>query len=96
MAEWGAKLNYSGGEVGMWQNSDKGKVNGIGGSVDMDICYVDYPTVIPAAGKNGYTKPTEDAAQVPDNHVEPPVKDTVKVTIEINGKAYSGVLKAVE
>jgi GH25 family lysozyme M1 (1,4-beta-N-acetylmuramidase) len=96
LAEWGTKLNYSGGEVGMWQYSDKGKINGIGGSVDMDICYVDYPTVIPAAGKNGYTKPTEDAAQAPDMPVEPPVKDTVKVTITIDGKPYSGFLAAVE
>lgn len=96
LAEWGAKLNYSGGEVGMWQYSDKGKINGIGGSVDMDICYVDYPAVIPAAGKNGYTKPTEDAVQASDKPTEPPVKDTVKVTVEVNGKAYSGVLVAVE
>jgi GH25 family lysozyme M1 (1,4-beta-N-acetylmuramidase) len=96
LAEWGAKLNYSGGEVGMWQYSDKGKINGIGGSVDMDICYVDYPAVIPAAGKNGYTKPTEDAVQASDKPTEAPVKDTVKVTMEINGKTYSGDLVAVE
>lgn len=92
LAEWGAKLNYNGGEVGMWQYSDKGKVNGIGTNVDMDICYVDYPTVIKAAGKNGYIKPVETAVKPVDPHV----KDTVQVTMQVNGKTYSGVLVAVE
>lgn len=92
IAEWGSKLNYSGGEVGMWQRSEKGRVIGISGDVDLDECYVDYPTVIKAAGKNGFSKPEE----VPDKPVEPPVKDTVKVTMDINGKTYSGVLVAVE
>ena len=92
LAEWGAKLNYSGGEVGMWQYSDKGTISGISGKVDMDICYVDYPTVIRAAGKNGYSKPIE----APDAPTEPTVKDTVTVTIKIDGKAYSGVLEALE
>lgn len=93
LAEWGAKLNYSGGEVGMWQYSEKGKVNGIGCSADMNICYVDYPAVIPAAGKNGFTKPAKTPAVKP---VEPPVKDAVQVTMQVNGKTYSGVLVAVE
>ena len=92
LAEWGAKLNYSGGEVGMWQYSNKGTISGISGKVDMDICYVDYPTVIRAAGKNGYSKPTEAS----DAPTEPPVKDTVTVTIKMDGKAYSGVLEALE
>ena len=56
LAEWGNKLNYTG-EVGMWQYSEKGKVDGISGSVDLDECYVDYPAAVKAAGKNGYTKP---------------------------------------
>lgn len=93
LAEWGAKLNYSGGEVGMWQYSDKGRINGIGTVVDMDICYVDYPTVIKAAGKNGYQKPAETAAQPV---VQPAVHDTVQVTVQVNGKAYSGTLTAEE
>ena len=91
IAKWGSKLNYSG-EVRIWQKSENGRVIGISGNVDLDECYVDYPTVIKAAGKNGYPK----HAEVPDVPVEPPVKDTVKVTMDINGKAYSGVLVAVE
>lgn len=90
-AEWGSKLNYSG-EVGMWQKTDKGKVAGISGAVDLDECYVDYPVVVKAAGKNGYPKHVE----VPETPTEPPVKDSVKVTITIDGKPYSGVLEAAE
>ena len=92
IAEWGSKLNYSGGEVGMWQYSEKGKVDGISGNVDMDICYVDYPTVIRAASKNGYSKPVENAVKP----VEPTTHDTVHVTMQVNGKTYSGTLVAVE
>jgi hypothetical protein len=41
----------------MWQYSSEGRVNGISGNVDMDECYVDYPTLIKNGGFNGYTKP---------------------------------------
>ena len=56
LAEYGAKLNWSG-DVGMWQYSSTGKVSGISGNVDMNECYVDYPSIIKQAGMNGY-KPT--------------------------------------
>lgn len=55
IAEWASKLSFSG-ECGMWQYSEKGKVNGVAGDVDMDTCYVDYPTLIKNAGLNGFTK----------------------------------------
>lgn len=56
LAEYNSKLNWSG-KVGMWQYSDKGIVSGINGTVDMDACYIDYPTIIKNSGKNGYIKP---------------------------------------
>lgn len=55
-AEWGDKLRYHG-TAAMWQNSETGRISGINGNVDTDICYVDYPTLIKNAGKNGYSKP---------------------------------------
>lgn len=61
IAEWGAKLNYTG-EVGIWQRSENGKVDGINGAVDLDISYVDYPEAIKEAGKNGYSKPEPETA----------------------------------
>ena len=39
----------------MWQYTSSDKVNGISGNIDMNYCYVDYPTKI----KGGTTKPSE-------------------------------------
>lgn len=60
LAEYGSQLNWSG-NVGMWQYTSGGSVRGIDGNVDMNECYVDYPTIIKAGGFNGYTNdpPTE-------------------------------------
>ena len=59
VAEYGSKLNYPVNQVGMWQYSSTGNVLGIIGSVDMDICYVDYPTIIKENGLNGYPAPAK-------------------------------------
>lgn len=73
-AEYNTRLNYSG-TVGMWQKSDTGKVAGINGNVDLDECYIDYPSIIKNGGFNGFSKgqatesttsensPVEDAKQ---------------------------------
>jgi len=55
IAEYGANCNY-GGLFGMWQYSDKGRISGISGDVDLDECYVDYPGLIKSGGFNGYPK----------------------------------------
>ena len=55
VAEYGGRLSYSG-FVGMWQNSSSGRLSGIVGSVDTDLCYEDYPTVIKKAHLNGYKR----------------------------------------
>lgn len=56
LAEYGGRLNWSG-NVGMWQNSDNGRFDGISGGVDTDICYVDYPKLIKSEGLNGFELP---------------------------------------
>ena len=56
IAEYGAKCNYDG-LFGMWQYSSTGRISGINGDVDLDECYVDYPTLIKSGGFNGYPKP---------------------------------------
>lgn len=38
--------------IGVWQNSWKGRINGIGGRVDTDCCYKDFPAAIKKARKN--------------------------------------------
>lgn len=53
------------GRYEMWQYSESGRVNGIYNSkgelvdVDMNWCYVDYPTFIKNNGYNGFEKPEE-------------------------------------
>lgn len=42
---------------GLWQYTDKGEVDGIKYSVDMDVSYVDYPAYIKENNLNGYVKP---------------------------------------
>ncbi len=42
--------------VFMWQYTRYGKVDGIWGDVDMNICYKNYSEIIPAGGFNGYAK----------------------------------------
>lgn len=39
---------------GIWQYTSKGKVDGIGGNVDMDYAYQDYSEIIKRVGLNGY------------------------------------------
>ena len=52
--------------VTMWQYTGAGKIDGIyagdgGAIVDLNVCYVDYPSIIKSGGWNGYTTtyPTE-------------------------------------
>lgn len=40
----------------MHQYSAKGRVEGIQGRVDLDVCTLDFPVIIKAAGLNGYSK----------------------------------------
>lgn len=57
LAEYGSKLNWTG-ACGMWQYTSGGAVSGISGAVDMDYCYVDYPSIIKAKGLNGFKAQT--------------------------------------
>lgn len=76
IAEYGPKLNYSG-QYGIWQNSSTWRVDGISGNVDHDWCYVDYPTLIRQAGKNGYPKPQPEPQLIYRT-----IKDTPIVSIK--------------
>ena len=67
---------------GIWQKSDKGKVPGIVGDVDLDECYVDYPAIIKSRGDNGFPKPAAPT----------PAKKQIKVTLTIDDHDYSGLL----
>lgn len=40
--------------IGIWQNSWKGRINGVKGDVDLDLCYRDFPKLIKKAGLNKF------------------------------------------
>lgn len=82
VASYGSKPTYTK-SYGMWQKSDKGRVPGITGDVDLDECYIDYPAIIMSRGDNGFPKPTAPA------HTKKPMK----VTVEYDDHTYSGLLE---
>lgn len=41
-------------DVGIWQNSWKGRIGGISGDVDLDYCYKDFPALIKRTGLNRF------------------------------------------
>lgn len=55
LAHYAPKPGY--GDIGMWQYTGSGSVDGISTSVDLDIAYRDYPTLIRARGLNGFGGP---------------------------------------
>ncbi len=83
LAHWVDETNYSG-AYGIWQHSEKGKITGISGNVDLDIGYKDFPTIIKAKGLNGYGKEPNPPA--------PAAEDGITVEVTVDGKKYSGKL----
>jgi lysozyme len=57
VAQYAGKCSYRG-SYGIWQYSSSGKVSGITGNVDMNLAYIDYPSIIKSGGFNGYPKST--------------------------------------
>ena len=53
-AYWYARYadQFDGTDCGMWQYTSTGSVPGISGNVDLDLGYVDYPSIIKDAGLN--------------------------------------------
>lgn len=56
-AFWYARYtdSYDGTDCGIWQYSSTGRIPGISGNVDLDLGYIDYPSVIKKAGLNHLT-----------------------------------------
>lgn len=52
IASYGRKPNRN--TMGMWQFSSTGRVNGIGGDVDLDIAFYDFPAIMKSKHLNGY------------------------------------------
>ncbi len=83
VAHYGVIKPCYSGAYGIWQKSSNGTITGIAGNVDINEAYEDYPTIIKAAGLNGYKKqPVASSA-----------KEKKPVTITIDDKTYSGLLE---
>ena len=70
LAHWGVQKSPYKGQYGMWQYGT-GTVAGCSGKVDVDECYVDYPTLIKEAGDNGFPKSVDP---IPDPTPERAIK----------------------
>lgn len=81
LAQYASKPTYSG-KYGMWQYSSTGKVNGISGNVDMNWCYVDYPSAIKKAGLNGY-KATETPSEPQTDEKDEQIAELKKQLTEL-------------
>lgn len=68
--------NYNG-SYGMWQYSHSSRANGISGDVDMNKCYVDYPSLIKKAGLNGFK-----ASKVSTSKVSTAAKKQITHTVK--------------
>ena len=91
IAEYNSECKYSGcGTVGMWQSCGQGSVSGVNGNVDLDTAYIDYPSIIKAAGLNGYVKSTTaGSTSTSGSTAKAATKD---VSLTIDEKTYSGML----
>ncbi len=76
-AYWGDKPSRS---VNLWQYTASGTVDGISGKVDMNKCYIDYPSIIIKANLNGY-KDSENKDETTDNNTS---EDTTNTEPENN------------
>lgn len=86
LAHWVNQTSYAG-AYGIWQHSEKERVDGINGNVDLDIGYKDFPTIIKGKGLNGY-----GAEPVLPNPPAPAAEDGITVEVTVDGKKYSGKL----
>lgn len=77
-------------ECGIWQYTDKGRVTGIQGNVDLNVSYKDYPSIITTLGLNGYTKKATNTVEAPSEKQPKPDIPKGKVRIKPEAKSYDG------
>lgn len=69
LAQWNSEVTYSG-EYGLWQYSSKGGIDGIGGNVDLDCAYKDYPAIMSSKNLNGFAVAVSAPAPAPSEQVK--------------------------
>lgn len=78
VAQYSSKCTYVG-SYQMWQKASNGHINGIVGNVDINECYVDYPSLI------NKLKPTNPTPNVPPHKTDEEIAQEV-----IDGKWSNG------
>lgn len=78
VAHYGVSKTTYAGPYDIWQKSDKGKIPGINGNVDLDECYREFPELIKSLGKNGFEKPITETPVVTEPIAEEPPMPEVK------------------
>ncbi len=84
-ADYSGECGYSG-DYGIWQKGC-GTISGINGDVDLDECYIDYPTIIKNAGLNGFAKnatttPEDTKKNTSDTEKDTSDNDTLKQILQ--------------
>lgn len=67
----------------MWQYTGSGRVEGIEGKVDLDICYSDYPKKIKSKGLNGFKKSSNSVKGDVNNDGKVDVRDSAKIAKDL-------------
>ncbi len=98
-AHWAKKCGYTGKNLCMWQYGgetnliDGNSIPGVG-TIDKDLCYKDYPTIIKEGGYNGWPKGSDPVPQptpepTPEPDPEPKKKEkTMTLTFNYLGVGY--------
>lgn len=96
VARYGSKPQYVTNYT-IWQYSESGIVDGINDNqVDLDECYVDYPTIIKSKGFNGYSgQPQPQPQPTPQPIPQPVLKYKVGDKVNV-GSYYASSTDPVE
>lgn len=92
VAQYNSECEYSG-EYGIWQYTSGGSVAGIAGNVDCNYCYLDYPTMVKEAGKNGFPTPADEDGGKQEETPKPAVPEAKPETVYTvkSGDTLSGI-----
>lgn len=97
VARFGSAPKYATKNMHIWQYTSGGSVNGITHRVDMNECYVDFPSIIRRHGLNGFIKPANDKPEEPAADAKTIEELTAKINeLQEQNEALQGKINAVK
>lgn len=97
VARYGSAPKYATKNMHIWQYTSSGSVNGITRHVDMNECYVDFPSIIRSHGLNGFIKPANDKPEEPTADAKTIEELTAKINeLQEQNEALQGKIDAVK